>query len=324
MSISNVGKRPTSRVKDAANDNAIAGVESNVPESNYGKEGKEEVDHDIDIDYVPSLSANNPEKDNVLNRVASRMSTKSLPEPGPPPDGGLKAWIVCAMTWLVVFNTWGYVNSFGVFQTYYVEIFPEPASTISWVGSTQMFVTFFLGAFSGRLTDAGYFLPLFIVGSSIQVLGLFMTSLASKYWQLFLAQGICTGIGSGIIFTPSMGVLSTYFSSRRGLAIALATTGNSAGGALYPLMVRQMLPQLGFGWTMRVIAFINLACLAVVMALMRPRLPPRRAGPLVDWSAFKEVEWVLFTFGLCFHVATLYWSNYYVSHVQNACCDLNH
>lgn len=277
---------------------------------------KEEIDDEIG--YLPSLPTEQAAKDNVLNRVASRISTRSLPEPGPPPDGGLKAWLQCAMTWLVVFNTWGYVNSFGVFQTYYIEILNEPASTISWVGSTQTFVLFFLGVFSGRATDAGYFLPLFAVGSAIQILGIFMTSLASNYWQLFLAQGICTGIGSGMIFTPSMGVLSTYFADKRGLAIALATTGNSAGGALYPLMVQQMLPELGFGWTMRVLGFINLACLAIVLALMRPRLPPRKAGALIDWSALKEVDWILLTLGLASMMTMLYWSNYYVSSIDRS------
>lgn len=273
--------------------------------------GKEEIDHDFE--YEPARVTGPQGNANILFRVASRLSTRSLPEPPPPPDGGLKAWIQCAMTFLVIFNTWGYVNSFGTFQTYYESSLGETASTVSWIGSVQTFVLFFLGTFSGRASDAGFFIPLFAVGSVIQVIGIFMTSLSYKYWQLFLAQGIMTGIGSGIIFTPAVGVLSTYFCRKRGIAIALATTGNSLGGALYPLMVQQMLPKLGFGWTMRVLGFINLACFSVVLAFMRPRLPPRKSGPLVDWSAFREFEFCLHALGLCFHVAMLYWSNYYVS-----------
>ena len=41
---------------------------------------------------------------------------KSGGDPGPPPDGGLKAWTQVAMAHLIIFNTWGFVNSFGVFQ----------------------------------------------------------------------------------------------------------------------------------------------------------------------------------------------------------------
>lgn len=64
---------------------------------------------------------------------------------------------------------------------------------------------------------------------------------------------------------------------------------------------------------MRVLGFINLICLAVVFAFMRPRLPPRKTGPLIDWSAFKEWEYMLFVIGMCFMIATLYFTNYYVS-----------
>ncbi|RYP19064.1 hypothetical protein DL765_003560 [Monosporascus sp. GIB2] len=39
---------------------------------------------------------------NVLSQVASRMTTRSWPEPAPPPDGGVKAWTQVAMAWLVM------------------------------------------------------------------------------------------------------------------------------------------------------------------------------------------------------------------------------
>ncbi|THX23029.1 MFS transporter, MCP family, solute carrier family 16, member 10 [Aureobasidium pullulans] len=250
---------------------------------------------------------------NVLNRIASRVTTHSLAEPGPPPDGGFKAWLQCAMAWLVVFCTWGYVNSFGTFQAYYSTNLGETASTISWIGSIQVWVLFFLGTFAGRAMDAGYFVPTFAVGTVFQLIGIFMTSLSTKYWQLFLAQGVCTGIGSGILFTPAMALLSTYFSSHKGIAVALATTGNSAGGAIFPLIARQLLPQIGFGWTIRVLGLLNLVCLCTAGIAMKPRLPPRKSGPLVDTSAFKEIEYMLFSIGMCFHMASLYFVNYYIS-----------
>ena len=73
----------------------------------------------------------------VLNRT---RSNKSYVDPGPPPDGGLQAWTQLVLAHLTVFNTWGYINSFGVFQTYYVITLEEPPSAISWVGSVQIFL----------------------------------------------------------------------------------------------------------------------------------------------------------------------------------------
>lgn len=53
------------------------------------------------------------------------------------------------------------MNSFGVFQTYYVNSLGKSPSDISWIGSIQVFLVFFIGTFTGRLTDAGYFRPVF-------------------------------------------------------------------------------------------------------------------------------------------------------------------
>ena len=51
-----------------------------------------------------------------LTRVLSRTTSREPADPGAAPDGGLKAWTQALMGHLVVFNTWGYINSFGVFQ----------------------------------------------------------------------------------------------------------------------------------------------------------------------------------------------------------------
>ena len=59
----------------------------------------------------------------------------------------------------------GFINSFGVFQTYYVTALSRPPSDIAWIGSIQVFLLFFIGTFTGRLTDAGYFRQVFLVGS---------------------------------------------------------------------------------------------------------------------------------------------------------------
>lgn len=72
------------------------------------------------------------------------------------------------------------------------------------------------------------------------------------YYELFLAQGLCTGIGNGLLFCPSLSILSTYFLKNRGIAIGLAATGTATGGIIFPIVAQQLLPKIGFGWTVRV------------------------------------------------------------------------
>jgi MFS family permease len=128
-----------------------------------------------------------------------------------------------------------------------------------------------------------------------------------------ITQGVVTGIGGGIIFAPSLALVATYFEKRRGIAIGLVTTGNSLGGTVYPLVVRALLPSIGMPWTARVLGFINLAGFILVAIFMRPRLPPRQTGPIIDWSAFRDTLYVSYVGGLFFFVWSVYYTFYYVS-----------
>ena len=110
-----------------------------------------------------------------------------------------------------------------------------------------------------------------------------------------------------------MGLMSTYFVKKRGMALGIVTSGNSVGGIIYPVIVRQLLGKIGFGWTVRVLGFMNLVTLACVILFMKPRLPPRKQGPIIEWAAIKDTPYVLFVFGCCFLMAAVYFVFYYVS-----------
>ena len=195
----------------------------------------------------------------------------------------------------VISNSWGWINSFGVWQDYLPTLLPERSSfEISFIGSLTVFLLFFLGTFTGRLTDAGFFRPLFIVGSIIQLTGIFMTSLCKTYWQFMLAQGICIGVGNGFLFCPSLALISTYFLKKRALALGIAACGSVTGGLIFPVMARELLPRIGFPWTIRAIGLVQLASLAVSNLLSKPRIKPRKAGPLVELAAFKEMEYTFY------------------------------
>lgn len=86
-----------------------------------------------------------------------------------------------------------------------------------------------VGALTGPIYDAGYFRALLSVGSFAVVFGFMMLSLATTYWQVILAQGICVGLGAGCLFVPSVAILSTYFSTKIATAMGLAAAGSSLG-----------------------------------------------------------------------------------------------
>ena len=188
-----------------------------------------------------------------------------------------------------------------MFQTYYATLLaPLPPSDISWIGSFQIFLLFFIGTLTGRLTDAGFFRPVVASGFVLMTVGIFATSFCSQYWQFFLAQGVCVGLGNGLVFCPTIALLSTYFQRRRALAIGIAACGSATGGLIYPVMVRQLLPTVGFAWSVRAIGFVVLVTSCVSVTFMRTRISPRKSGRLVEWAAFKELEYTFYALGSFF------------------------
>ena len=250
---------------------------------------------------------------NGLAKVFSRKSAaSSWTDPGPAPDGGTQAWIQVLCTHITVFNTFGFFTSFGVFQTYYQTTLGIAPSTISWIGSLQVFLLFGIGTFTGRATDAGLFRPLYIAGAAFQILGVFAMANSTKLWHLFLSQAICLGISNGLQFCPAMSLVSTYFVKRRAFAMGLTALGSCTGGVIMPVIVQQCLPRIGFPWTIRIIGFIMLVLNIVAIALFRTRLPPRKSGPIVDWASFRELPYALYCAAMFFNFWGLYFAFFYI------------
>src|ERR1700744_3407612 len=146
---------------------------------------------------------------------------------------------------LTVDESRGIVNSYGVFQTFYVTSLLKlhSASEISWIGTTQAFILVALSLVVGPILDRGYFRSLLITGTFLTTFGTMMTSLGTQYWQIFLAQGISVGLGSGCFFLPSVALVATYFTTRRALAIGITAAGGSIGSVTYPIVFHRLQPR---------------------------------------------------------------------------------
>lgn len=224
--------------------------------------------------------------------------------PPPPPNGGLVAWLQVAAGFVLFFNTWGMLSAFSAYQTYYEsgELFEASSSNISWIGSIQCFLLQLTGVIAGPIYDRGYLRLLLLTGSFLVVFGHMMLSLCTEYWQALLAQAFCVGIGAGLLFVPTVSLIPTWFSTRIGLAIGIASSGSSLGGVIYPIVLYRLISEVGFPWAVRCVGFIALATFMVPLTVMRMRVRAPKPRALVDWSAFRDVPFMLFTFGtlICF------------------------
>lgn len=126
---------------------------------------------------------------------------------------GWTAWLCVLGGWLLMFNSWGLVNAYGTFASFYRQhLLPgRDNSLLNLVGSTQSFVVLLLSAPVGRFLDAGHIRILTIAGTTLLAVGMFMLSLANgeahynngNYGLIWLTQGLITGLGMSCFFVSS-------------------------------------------------------------------------------------------------------------------------
>ncbi|KAG8405756.1 hypothetical protein J3458_021691 [Metarhizium acridum] len=144
-------------------------------------------------------------------------------------------------------------------------------------------------------------------GSFLHVFGLMMCSLGTQYYQILLAQGVCSAVGVSAIFQPSINVIHGWFNKKRGAAFGILATGSSLGGVIFPIMVSRLIREVGFPWAMRTCAFLILALLIVANLTIRAAHPPRPhkltkaqlAKPFSEFDfVFLCAGFFCFTFGI--------------------------
>ncbi|KAI0888848.1 major facilitator superfamily domain-containing protein [Annulohypoxylon maeteangense] len=224
------------------------------------------------------------------------------------PKEGVFAWVQVLGAFVLNLNTWGMMNSFGAFQTFYQldMLSSYSSSNIAWIGSTQSFLLFLVSLAAGPLFDAGYVRWLFWSASLLVIVGMFLTSITSAYWQVFLTQALMMGLGFGCLYLPAPAIVSQHFHAKTALAMGASSTGSAIGGIIYPIAFNALQPQVGFGWATRVLAFILLATSVIPVFLMKSIAPPRPTRGLIDRTAFRDTPYLVLNLGLFFGVMGFY------------------
>ena len=120
------------------------------------------------------------------------------------------------------------------------------------------------GILMGRLADRfGIVVPL-TLGTVALSLGYIAVGLSGRLWQVALAHGFLIGIGCSTTFGPMMADISHWFMRRRGIAVAIAATGNYTAGTIWPPVVQHFIA--AYGWRATHIG-IGLFCLVTMLPL---------------------------------------------------------
>lgn len=113
----------------------------------------------------------------------------------------------------LMFNSWGLVNAYGTWSSYYVghSLRTVDQLELNLIGSSQCFLVLLLSNPVGRLLDAGHFRKVIGFGTVLVPLGLFILSAVhpsdveaiASFGPIWATQGLVVGLGMAPFFVSS-------------------------------------------------------------------------------------------------------------------------
>lgn len=165
-------------------------------------------------------------------------------------------------------------QSYGVFLSYYLQhgFFPGASPLeYAFVGGLSIAMSQVVSPLATYLIRRfGIYIPL-ILGIVLQTAALLGASFATEIWHLFLSQGVCFGLGMGLIFNATVGLIPQWFDRHRSFANSIGTAGSGIGGLIYSLATQAMIESLGLGWAFRILAICSCSVICVAALLIRDR-----------------------------------------------------
>jgi MFS family permease len=121
------------------------------------------------------------------------------------------------------------------------------------------------GIVMGRVSDKfGILIPLCISAVALG-LGYMLAAASQDYWQFLLAQSVMIGmLGSASTFGPLVADVSHWFLRKRGIAIAIVTSGNYLAGTIWPPILQFAIESVGWRQTY---FFVGVLCLLTMLPL---------------------------------------------------------
>ncbi len=200
----------------------------------------------------------------------------------PQPDdraarGIYRGWWVAAGCFVMAFYAWG-VGFYG--HGFYMVVLGRstgwPAAALSGAVAGFWLANVAASLALGRLTDRFGARPAVIYGTFAMAAGCFALAafeagFLDAYWQLFAVFIVMGSAYPGLAAVAISTSLVPWFRRRLGLALGIALTGASGGGAVMPPLMEWLSARYGFGPAMTGIgAALILSTLPVALFLVRP------------------------------------------------------
>ncbi len=167
------------------------------------------------------------------------------------------------------------------------------------------------GVVMGRVADRfGVIWPV-LCGSLCMALGYVLVSMAGSLGAFTLWYALLIGaFGSCAVFAPLVADTSHWFERRRGIAVALAASGNYFAGAIWPPVLQHFIESHGWRATHVGVGIFCLVTMLPLLLMLRRKSPVHASGTPRPAPRFPPValpravvQWALVAAGICCCVA---------------------
>ncbi|KAM0558065.1 hypothetical protein ACHAPJ_005232 [Fusarium lateritium] len=221
-------------------------------------------------------------------------------QPNPPtsenaPDGGY-GWVVTTSVAIVNGHSWGINAAYSVFLAHFLKqgTFAGATALIyAAAGSLSVGTMMIISPIATIMARELGTRPIMLIGAVVQSVSLVCASLSTEIWHLFLSQGVLFGIGMGLLFLPSYGIISQWFNTKRALANGIAIAGAGLGGLTYSLATGAIIRNMGLNWAYRILAIVSAVANITCTLLIKTRYGTQASRLAFDTSLLFKPEYLL-------------------------------
>ena len=182
------------------------------------------------------------------------------------------AWIVAAVTFLVLLAAAGFRSTVGVFVVPLEEEFGWGRADVSLAISINLVFYGLAAPFAAAFVERMGARRVMIAGLVAVGGGAALTVVMNARWQLDLIWGLVIGSATGAISIPLSAIVATrWFDRRRGLVTGLLAASFATGNLIFLPLLAWVTSQHGWRWAAGIVAMCAGAIIPLVMLLIRER-----------------------------------------------------
>lgn len=181
-------------------------------------------------------------------------------------------FVVIGATFLTMLTIAGTLGAPGVFIVPLQREFGWSASDISGALAVRFLLFGLMGPFAAAFMNRFGVRRIMLVSLAIVIVGMGLSLLMTRLWQLFLLWGLVVGLGTGLTAMVLGATVATrWFVARRGLVMGLLATSTATGQLVFLPLLADLTTSHGWRSAMTVVIGAGLCAAVMVLLLMRDR-----------------------------------------------------